>query len=472
MEIANARGRRPRYLLVFMMLMLLVVVLFSAFSILPLGPIGGLTNRQARKQMAEAQRWENQSLPLTAAEIYQQITNNPRVEARLRAQAAIRLADLYRDTPDHQQAAQAALEKAYYLSPAGPERDTLRRDLEIMRGRPVIQQPPVAHARPQPADVFIPLPKTAQVIARVGDETVTMDDILYAWSQFNGAQSPTPQQLEPFTRSFLDMVMLADEARRRGLDVQPRVALDLRVRRVLDLNQALTQQLIGGLSAPSLDTLRQYYQAHASAFGKPATATLGVITVSDPEDAEALEAALGKGMDFKAAAKKFSPIANTLKNGIVAGRVSDGDRDIPAIGPVPGLSARLVAYEDGVTTGPIQTSSGTHWIKILDKSAAQLQPFETVRDAVMLDYQKHQLAVQRENLLAQLHQVRPVELFGDRVTTEPVARAQAATTPTQAAQIPPSAAPTPASTAVPGRAAAVPSQPEPEGQTADEPEKK
>ena len=82
------RGRKHHFFLILMMALLLLVVVFAAFRIIPLGSVDRLSNRQARKMLAEAQHWEDQSLPLSAAEIYEGVSGNSKIDSNLRFEAA------------------------------------------------------------------------------------------------------------------------------------------------------------------------------------------------------------------------------------------------------------------------------------------------------------------------------------------------------------------------------------------------
>src|SRR5688572_33189980 len=93
-------GRRHNFLLIVMMALLLLVVLFAAFRVIPLGSVDRLSNRQARKLLAEGQRWEEQSLPLSAAEIYERVSGNSKINPALRLAAAQRLVAIYQEMPE------------------------------------------------------------------------------------------------------------------------------------------------------------------------------------------------------------------------------------------------------------------------------------------------------------------------------------------------------------------------------------
>ncbi|MCL5270289.1 MAG: hypothetical protein M1457_07025, partial [bacterium] len=236
--------RRPRLLMGLTMLAVLVVIIFGVLKIIPIGPEGVLSGRKTRRQMAEAARLASQSQPAAAAQQYQQVLDNPKVSAELRAQAAQRLADLFEKSLDNPAQAAAALRQASALLPAGETRENIDRRLKDLTAKIAVSPEPGAGGT---------------LIARIGDQPVTLEEILYAWSQYNGGAPPDPEEFEPFVHWYLDMALLADQAGREGLQLDPKVAFELRLKRLLGLNQALLAKIVHGLPAPDADTLRRFY---------------------------------------------------------------------------------------------------------------------------------------------------------------------------------------------------------------------
>lgn len=456
-------GRRPRMLWFWMMILLAVVVAYVAFRNIPGGPVEILSDRQATRILKEAEQMENQSLNLSAAEQYNRVVGNERVGAVLRVRAARGLARVYREMPGHTEAVEAALEKAYRFSPVGPERDAVRDELETLRGRPlsaVAGDTRTTATQPAPADTNpYPVPTDAHILARLGSETVSLEEILYAFGQFNGMRKPTAQELRPFVKMYLDMSLLADHARHDGLDHQPATVYDLRVRRIMSLNQAVNERLVKELKTPDLKMLEAFYNANKVLFTVPARAIIGHIVVKDADDAAKVRKALDQGQKFDKVAKQYSLDAEKLKDGYLLGMITQNDPGIPEFGPNPALIGRLLALDSGATTGPIASQRGQHWVRIVEKSPAVLRPFKDVQDDALLKYQQAQLTQARLNLLARLHSERKIEIkdpsFSKDMTepaspapaTPPAAASEDETTGTQAAAATP--APTPALTPTP-----------------------
>lgn len=446
----GARRRRPRALHILMLIML-TVVLFVIFKIIPLGSGETIMNdRQARKSLAEAETMESQSLHALSADLYQRVANSKRVSAELRVRAAHGLAGVYREMGRLDQV-EKALEMAVYNTPKGADQEALRDELANLRGRSLAADNRMTSGAADRNPY--PLPPEARMLAQIGEESVSMEEILYAWGQFNGMRNPTPDELRPFVRMYLDMALLADEARRSGLDRKPGTVYDLRVRRMMGLNQAMTEKMIHDLKEPDAKTLQAYYDSHKALFSIPARATVGEIVVEERADAEKVAKALGQGQKFDAVARKYSLDAGKLKDGYIMGQITQNDPGIPGYGPNPRLVARLLAMNNGATTGPLQTARGLHWLRIVDKTPAKARPFAEVRDEVLLSYQKQKLAESRSALLKKLRQERPLQIL-DTQMKGALEQDDAAGATTSTAAAPPAPATSATQTAAPPAPAA------------------
>jgi hypothetical protein len=395
---SEAATHRPRFLLTATMLVLLVFVFFAAFRVLDLGE-GTLSNRRARKMLGEAASMEEGSLYRSAADIYARVSEDPALNPELRVRAATRLADLYTTQLHDPEAATTAMERAYYYSPQGPQREALRRRLENLTGRAPSSAAGRRSAGPQTP------------IARLGERTVTLEEVLYAWGQFNGERDPTNAELEPFVHMYLNLVLLGEEAGRRGLDQRPAIQFDLALKRLLGLNQALTRQIIEDLAPPTSATLAAYYEQNVAAFSQPRRVLAGEIVTNDPTAERAVAEGIKAGEDFAGLARRYSLDAGVLPRGYIVGEVSENDGQVRAIGPVPGLMEWLMRAEDGATTGPLRTARGQVWVQVVGHEEAATPPLEAIRDDVLLAYQRRQIEIDRAGLIERLRAERPVEIM-------------------------------------------------------------
>ena len=377
--------RRPRLLMILTMLIVMIVVLFGVFKVIPLEPGRVVSQRQAKKLIARAKQLEGESRFLPAAELYDKVYGSEKVRQPLRIEAGSRLAALYRDQ----------------LGNAGAA-DMILTQVAKMEGVPF-----TATASPKN-------PGEAE-IARIGDQGVTVNEVLYAWSQFHGSEPPDdPERFEPFVHWYLDHVLMADEAQRLGLDRQGHFAMDLKLKRVLALSQALRQQVFERMPDPDAKTIEAFYETHIETFGgTPGRALIGHIVVSNADEADRVAEDFELGATFAELAREYSMDAKELDKGYMIGEIADTDRVIEHIGEVPGLARSLTSYEAGATTGPIRTERGFEWIRVIESTPATRPPLEDVIDEVVLAYHKQRLAQLQNALLAELRKDRQVEILRD-----------------------------------------------------------
>ena len=354
---STPRHRRPRTFLSLTMLLLLLVVVFGAFKILPLGPAGGLSQRHTRRLLAEASNFESQSLFQNAIELYQQVSDDPKARASLRAQAALRWRPFYTDQLKDPKAAELALEKAYFYLPEGKDKTAAGQHLADLRGVPLYM---VTKKSADTAKASLgSTPPSGHVLAQIGGESVLLEDVLYAWSQFHGAQQPRASLSSRSSAWYLDATLMADEAKREGLDKLNRSTLDYRLKRLVQLNQALSKKMVNEVKPPTAERvgciqqkkwLPRLQQRSRSARSSSA------IAPSPTRSAKSWPQA----PDFQAVANDYSMDKGRLKDGYVVGEIRPEDQIIPYIGEEPGLGMKLAACADGATTGPIRTANGYH----------------------------------------------------------------------------------------------------------------
>lgn len=135
--------------------------------------------------------------------------------------------------------------------------------------------------------------RRAQVIARVGETEITVGEFE---DMLNEAPPPVRQayvdmgRRREFLENIVQTILLADEARRRGLDRSPEVASA--IRRVL----AQRLQQVAVLEAITMDSVTDaevaaYYQAHIDDYQQPEARRATVIFLADRATAEQVAAA-------------------------------------------------------------------------------------------------------------------------------------------------------------------------------------
>jgi len=136
--------------------------------------------------------------------------------------------------------------------------------------------------------------QSARVLAKVGDRVITLGDFgrtLERMDQFDRLRYQSKERRRELLGELVDVELLAQEARRRGLDKEPDVQDAIRQL----LREAMLAQTRQGLPTPadiSAEEVRKYFEANADKFNEPERRRVSAIVLKSRADAEkALEAA-------------------------------------------------------------------------------------------------------------------------------------------------------------------------------------
>jgi hypothetical protein len=163
--------------------------------------------------------------------------------------------------------------------------------------------------------------QAAQVLARVGDRTITLGDFeaaLEHMDPFDRARYQAPERRKELLADMIDVMLLADEAREKGYDNDPTAQQETRE----VLRDALLKKAREGLPGPSdipEGEVRAYYEAHRADFQDPERRRVSAIVLaSEPTATGVLESArkatasqwgeLVRGKSVDAYAKSSGPI--------------------------------------------------------------------------------------------------------------------------------------------------------------------
>lgn len=161
-------------------------------------------------------------------------------------------------------------------------------------------------------------------------------------------EQPSKEQLDGMKKSWAEIKIRAERARKAGLDKTPDVQLQLKLQNAQMLAGAYQESLEDKIK-PTPDELKEYYKANPDA---------------DPETvkkkAEEVLARVKKGEDFAELAKQFSIDGSAAQGGLMRwfgkGRM------------VPEFEASAFAMQKGQTSDLVKTKFGYHIIRVEDKA--------------------------------------------------------------------------------------------------------
>ena len=164
---------------------------------------------------------------------------------------------------------------------------------QALEGHAADAGPPVGGLTPEQA---------AAVVAKVGDRVITLGDFAAALDRMNQQDRlryQTKEQRRKLLDEMIDNELLAQEARRRGLDKQEAVQQQVD----LVLRDAMLAQAREGL--PTLDAIpaaevREYYEQHKDRFEEPERRRVSAIVMKERGEAEKV---LGEAKHMKSDAE-------------------------------------------------------------------------------------------------------------------------------------------------------------------------
>lgn len=179
------------------------------------------------------------------------------------------------------------------------------------------------------------------------------------------ADDLTPEGRREFVDEVVLLKVLADEAERRGLHEERRIAADLELRRLQTLGQALTERFAAD-NPPTESELRDLYQANLSRLAGTEYKVRHILVETEAEASNLIER-LDEGDDFAALAREHSTDTSTAPDGGDLGWSSADSWVDPFAEAVVGATAGTV-----VPT-PVETQFGWHVI-LVEEKAEQVAP--------------------------------------------------------------------------------------------------
>lgn len=158
--------------------------------------------------------------------------------------------------------------------------------------------------------------QAAKIVAKVGERTITLGDFartLDRMDPFDRLRYQTKERRRELLQEMIDVELLAQEARRRGLDKRPEVQDALRQL----YRDALLQKVRDSLPPPgaiSADEVKAYYEANADRYTEPERRRVSAIVMTSKAEAEKV---LKLAQNVKSAAEWGDLF---LKNSITARR--------------------------------------------------------------------------------------------------------------------------------------------------------
>lgn len=193
---------------------------------------------------------------------------------------------------------------------------------------------------------------------------------------------PKSPQLDTRVRdSLINLELLSQEATKKGLDKDPRVAALLSIGRMDQLAKAYLEDYVKAHPVTDAEIQAAYDKAKTEAV-EPEYLAHHILVPSEAEAKKLIADLNTKKAKFDDLAKKYSKDPGSAKNG---GKLDWSDRRAF----VPEFSSALAGLKKGETTQtPVKTQFGWHIIRLDDTRKPQVPPLDTVRGEITQQLQQ------------------------------------------------------------------------------------
>lgn len=337
-------------------------------------------------------------------------------------------------------------------------------------------------ASAEPASGGLTPEQAGKVVAKVGDKTITLGDFartLERMDPFDRLRFQTKERRRELLSEMIDVELLAQEARRRGLDKKPEVEDALRQL----YRDALLQKMRDSLPPPAgltAEEVKAYYDANADRYTEPERRRVSAIVVANKADADKVLKLAAKVKTAQEWGELF------LKNSVTAPKTKGANDpvdlagDLGIVGPpddpkggnlkVPD-AVRKVAFQlqkEQIADAAVEADGKFYIVRLSGITAGHKRTLQEADRSIRVAILQQRLADMEKKLDEELRAKFPVQIdekaladiklptaLVDAATTpSPWAKDAAAPSPSGAPSADPSAAPSSAPSADPS---AVPS---------------
>ena len=273
---------------------------------------------------------------------------------------------------------------------------------------------------PKPAQ-GLTIEQAAQVLARAGDKTITLGDYAAAlerMDRFERLRYQSQDRRKQLLDEIIAVELLADEARRRGLDRD--------VETQMRLDQALRDEMLRQLreSLPSPESIpepevRAYFDAHKQEFNEPERRRISEIVVGNQEEArrllelarKATAAEWGQLVRSHSVGRKESsqPLPLELEGdlGVVSAPGQSGGNE-PQLPEALLRAAFAIDKAGDVGAEPVLLQGRYHVVRLTSRTPARQRSFAEAERSIRVTLVQQRLEVSRRQLLDDLMKKFPV----------------------------------------------------------------
>lgn len=276
---------------------------------------------------------------------------------------------------------------------------------------------------PSPTTLLTP-EQAAQVLARVGDKTITLGDYTAAlehMDQFDRLRYQSPERRKELLDEMITVELLAMEATEKGYDEDPLAQQELRA----ILRDAMLAEARKDAPTPAEipeAEVRAWFEANRAAYKDPERRRVSVITVGDQAAARATLEAAKKTKDAPAAwgelvrTRSLDPKARANVPIDLAGDLGivpppgDARGDNPRVLPEVRAAVFAIAEVGEVHDEVVAAGGKFHIVRLTQKVPPHERTYEEAERSIRVKLAQDKIRAKEEELLALLRKSIPVEV--------------------------------------------------------------
>ena len=272
--------------------------------------------------------------------------------------------------------------------------------------------------------------QAAQVLAKVGGSTITLGDYAAALAhmdQFDRLRYQSPERRKELLTEMINVKLLAQEARDKGYDKDPRTQEELRA----VLRDAMLKEARKGAPMPAdipADEVRAYYDAHRSEFRDPERRRVSVIVLGSEAAAQAVLDQAKKGLSAAewgalVRAKSVDPSAKANVPVDLAGDVGivsppgDSRGDVPRVPDAVRAAVFSIAKVGDVAPQVVQAQGRFFVVRLTVKNDPQDRTFPEAERSIRVKLSQEKLRAREDASLAELKAKFPVQIDDQAMAT-------------------------------------------------------
>jgi peptidyl-prolyl cis-trans isomerase C len=229
------------------------------------------------------------------------------------------------------------------------------------------------------------------IAAKIGSKTITVSDfntiVGYLDSEKQKAIETNPQLKENLLRQIVQTMVLSDIAKKQGFDSKPEVKKQLELFSDNFLVNEFLRKEVAQKATVSENEIKSYYEGHKEEFktAEMVRARHILIKVAPQSTEETKKKAKERIEDILKKIKDeedFATLANNFSDDATS-KLAGGDLGFfPRGKMIKPFEDTAFSLKPGEISGVVETQFGYHIIKVEEKKAPSIEPFENVKERI------------------------------------------------------------------------------------------